>query len=328
MKQLFAALKLLVPLGLFAFLLWNVDAKDYQAFWHQSKRWHLLGLAQLIALLAFVISFLRWRLIVIAFDIPFTLRETLRLGFLGHLLNFVSFGSVGGDLFKAILVARDKPQRRPEAVASVLLDRAVGLLGLIALAWLSIQLFGQQPLPALLVGLRNAAGFITLSAIVALLIVIYAGNWVDQLAKHLMRFPFVGESLYRMVQAIRLLRRKPTVIPAMLMMSIVVQCLLSLSVYLISQGVYIDAPSLREHMMVVPPAMAAGALPIAPGGLGIQEGALAGLFTLLPTLPEAFSGMLVATVYRLVTIAIAGVGVLYYLASHGREFTFAKSFSQ
>lgn len=72
--------------------------------------------------------------------------------------------------------------------------------------------------------------------------------------------------------------------------------------------------------MVVPPGMAAGALPLAPGGIGLQEGALAGLFKQLPGLPENYSGMLVATVFRLITISIAGIGLVYYWASHGREF--------
>ena len=76
--------------------------------------------------------------------------------------------------------------------------------------------------------------------------------------------------------------------------------------------------------MVVPPGMAAGALPLAPGGLGVQEGALAGLFRQLPDLPRQFSAILVATVYRLITIAIAGIGVCFYMASHGREFKFVR----
>ena len=74
--------------------------------------------------------------------------------------------------------------------------------------------------------------------------------------------------------------------------------------------------------MVVPPGMAAGTLPLAPGGIGVQEGALAGLFKQLRNLPENYSGVLVATVYRLITITIAGVGLVFYLASHGQEFEF------
>src|SRR5439155_688827 len=43
-------------------------------------------------------------------------------------------GMTGGDLVKAILVARDHPEQRPAAVLSVIVDRAIGLLGLALVA--------------------------------------------------------------------------------------------------------------------------------------------------------------------------------------------------
>lgn len=324
-RYLIATLKLGLPAALFTYLLWSVDPADYRAFWTQPKRWHLLALAQLTALLAVMISFLRWRLLVRAFDIPFSLTECMRLGFLGYLLNFISFGSVGGDLFKAILVARDKPQRRPEAVASVLLDRALGLLGLVLLAWLSLRLLAPTQLSPLLVGIRRAAGFFALFSIAALVGTIYAGRWFERLLFRLRMLPWLGETLVRMARAVRLLRDQPGTIAVMLGASVLIHGLLSLTVYLVSHGAYVAAPSLLEHLMVVPPGMAAGALPLAPGGIGLQEGALAGLFQQLPVLPENFSGMLVATVYRLITISIAGIGVVVYVASHGREFKFVRN---
>ena len=318
-------LKVGFPLALFAYLLWTVPRSDYEAFWNQPKRWELLALAQVLALMAIVVSFFRWRLLVRAFDIPFTYTECLRLGFLGYMLNFVSLGSVGGDLFKAILVARDKVSRRPEAVASVLLDRAIGLLGLVILAWLSLMFLGEGEATPLLKGIRNAAGMIAIASIISLLVAVYAGNWFETLLQLVRKIPFAGETIVRMAEAVRRLRTQPVVIPILLGMAVSVHLMLSITVYLVSSGIYTDAPTLSEHLMVVPPGMAAGALPLAPGGLGLQEGAIAGLFEQLPSQGDReFSGLLVATVYRLITISIAGIGLIYYLGSHGREFQFVK----
>ena len=127
-----------------------------------------------------------------------------------------------------------------------------------------------------------------------------------------------------MARATRLLRHHPAALPLLIGSSLVVHAMLTVSVYLVSWGLYSEAPSLQAHFVVVPPAMAAGALPLAPGGLGVQEGAIVALFRMLPDLPPAYSAVLVATVFRLITIAIAGVGMGYYLASHGREMRYAK----
>lgn len=328
-KSLLNLLKLILPLALLVYLLSTVERADYEAFWNQPKRWDMLLLAQLSALLAIVISILRWRMLVVSLEIPFTTKEALRLGFLGYLLNFISLGSVGGDLFKAILVAKEKSSKRPEAIASVLLDRAIGLLGLIILAWLSILVFADENVPPLLLNIGRAAGGLMIVSIVALLIAVYGGQWFDRLILWgEKRIPVVGEPLGRMARCVRLLRKRSTTIPNLILGAVVVHSLLTLSVCFVSWGIYSEAPTLQQHFMVVPPAMAAGALPIAPGGIGVQEGAIAGLFKTLPNLPEAFSAILVATVYRLVTVAIAGVGVAYYIASHGREFKYAEAHSQ
>ena len=55
-------------------------------------------------------------------------------GALGFALNFVSLGTVGGDLFKAVLLAKVSPGRRTEAVVTVMADRILGLLMMMLLA--------------------------------------------------------------------------------------------------------------------------------------------------------------------------------------------------
>ncbi len=312
-------LKVAIPLALFAYLLWRVDPEHYRVFWEQPKRWDMMALALASAFFAIIVSILRWRSLVLAFKIPFTPSEALRLGFLGYLLNFISFGSVGGDLFKAILVAKDKPQRRPEAIASVLLDRAIGLLGLVLLASISLIAFSGSGLPTPLVVIRDWATGVAVASIVALLTAIYAGAWFDRLIDWGSGIPIVGKSLARMARALRLLRHQHLTLLSVIVASVGVHTLLALSIYLISCGAYTAHPSLADHLMVVPPALAAGAIPLAPGGLGYQEAALAKLFETLPDLPDGYSGMLVATIYRLVTIVIAGFGLPFYWTKQAQE---------
>jgi hypothetical protein len=225
-------------------------------------------------------------------------------------------------------VAKHKPQSRPEAVASVVLDRAIGMLGLVVLAVISLTVFPTTPLPPVLRGIRDFAMLVAIVAITSLLLAIYAGRWFEGLIEWIGKWPWVGSSLARMAWAVRLLRAKPGKLLLLIMAAVGVHTLLALTMYYVSVGLYPDHPTLTEHLYVVPPGMAAGAIPLAPGGLGAQEYALDELFKQLPDVPGDFSGIIVATVYRLITLALAGVGLVYYWISQGKDLKQAQAAAQ
>ena len=58
---------------------------------------------------------------------------TVLLGFIGMVFNLVIPGAVGGDLIKAAYLVRMRI-RKTQAVASMVIDRILGLLGLFILA--------------------------------------------------------------------------------------------------------------------------------------------------------------------------------------------------
>src|SRR5262249_30025667 len=92
--------------------------------------WGFAVLAFLLIASSILLTFYRWYLLVRAQDIPFRLRDAMRYGFIGVISSFVAPGSVGGDLFKAVLLAHDHPQRKTVSAATLLLDRIVGVLAL------------------------------------------------------------------------------------------------------------------------------------------------------------------------------------------------------
>ncbi|RJP33696.1 MAG: UPF0104 family protein [Phycisphaerales bacterium] len=74
--------------------------------------------------------------------------ESTKLCWIGNFLNFVfAIGSTAGDVFKMYQVARHT-DRRTEAVLTVLLDRLVGLLGLVMMVALLLTLSGTGGLVA------------------------------------------------------------------------------------------------------------------------------------------------------------------------------------
>src|SRR5262249_13717162 len=83
---------------------------------------------------AMLLMFVRWYVLVRAQGLPFTVRDAVRLGFVGMFFNTFLAGELGGGVAKAVGLAREQQSRRAAAVATVLMDRAVGLLGLFWLA--------------------------------------------------------------------------------------------------------------------------------------------------------------------------------------------------
>ena len=76
---------------------------------------------------------MRWYLLVRVIDPRFTLRAAVLLGFIGNVFNLVIPGAVGGDLIKAAYLVR-MHVKKTQAIASMVIDRIIGLLGLFILA--------------------------------------------------------------------------------------------------------------------------------------------------------------------------------------------------
>jgi glycosyltransferase 2 family protein len=240
----------------------------------------------------------------------------VRLGFLGTLFNLFLPGAVGGDLFKAVIAAKQAPGKRPEVVASMLVDRALGLLGLLLVAATSLLLFGDG-LSLKLEWIRRGAWLLVAVGVTALSAVVFVGH---RLPVHwLQRIPVIGKLAYRMASAGMLFEGRPGLVLQLLGMSCTVHALLTFGIFVIAQSLYSSPPGIREHFLVVPPAFAAATLPISPGGVGVQEVLIDTLFKELPNIASEFSGLIVAFAYRAELIAMAAIGGLFYIFASKEE---------
>jgi len=318
-KTLVLAVKLSVSAGLLAFLFHQArqDA-HFRTLVGQPKDWSLLGMALLVVLSAVTVTIFRWFLLVRALDIPFTMREALRLGFLGFLLNFVSLGSVGGDVFKAIFLARDRPDHRTEAVATVVADRFLGLYALMLVASAAFLLLRSdavsQSAELRMVSRVTLIGTAIGGAALAAMFVpaITRGRLAQSLAgRH-----GVGPVVERIVRVARVYQRKYTIILIALALGMVVHLLLSTAIFLVARGLPGPMPRLGEHFAGVPLCMLAAALPLPMAGLGAFEGSLE-LFYRYASIGGVLvrgRGLIVALAYRVITLTIALIGIAYYLA--------------
>lgn len=314
-RYLIGFLKIAVPLGIVLWLLANVEPAQLAALRERPKNWPLLIAAFGLSFVAICITFLRWYLLVRAINLPFRLRDAFRLGFLGYLLNFVSVGAVGGDLFKAFFIAHEQPGRRAEAVATVVVDRMIGLYALLLVTSAAILLGNMpDPTPALSTICKMTYAATVLGGVCVLMVLI-PGFTRGSLSEWLSGLPKIGGLIQQVLTSVRIYRNKKRVMAAILGMSMGSHSLFAVALYLIAIALFDTPPTLPDHLIIVPLSMVAGALPFTPAGLGTFEYAMGELYTFVPAAgPGDAVGILVAMAFRLVTIAIAAIGVGYYWA--------------
>lgn len=310
-------LKFAVSIGILGYLLWSART-DLIELSKRPKDWGLLLLATGLCLSMVLTTFLRWWLLVRTLNLPFTIRDSLRLGFLGYLFNFVSLGSVGGDLFKAVFIAREQPKRRAEAVATVFIDRLIGLYALFVVSAIAVLVSGQLHSEASEIRFLSRMVLVAtgIGSVMFLLILIpgFTGGWVSET---LGSIPKIGPTLFKLIGAVRLYRKRLGNVMVAGVMSLGVHSLTTLCMYYIGKGLNCEAPPLIDLFCIVPLAMLTGVLPLPMNALGAIEASMNFLYMHTdPSLniPDG-NGTAVALGYRVCTLIVAIIGYGYYLAN-------------
>lgn len=322
-KFLPLVLKYGVSFAILGYLFYQTSQNDtFSTLWRQPKNWPLLGAAFFLSLASVAITFYRWWLLVVALNVRFTLKDAFRLGFLGYLLNFFTLGVIGGDVLKSVAVARQQPGRSAEIVASVVVDRVIGLYALFvtaAAAYLMVDFStaaatGGPQFGAAIRICQISLG-LTVAGALAFGLMMLPGFTTLPLWEFLSGLPRVGAVLGRLIDAARIYRRKSHVLIISGLLSLAVHSLNSAAVYLVAHGLPGGELSLGLHFVVVPIAMVANCVPL-PGGLGAMEFSLDFLYRAFSSADVApGQGFVIALAFRLITILIAMVGMFYYLSA-------------
>ena len=325
-------LKWPVGLGLLAWLYYSNRVALAQIA-AAPKNWTFAVLAFALIGGSNLVTFARWYLLVRAQEFPFRLRDAVRYGFVGLVTNYVAPGSVGGDLFKAWLLARDQSSRRAVAVATVLLDRILGLLALFLVGVVATLLphhfheSRELQVNTVLLWLGSSAGLVGLALM--LIPATTRWGWVNRLP----RLPGVGHIVGELIHGVKLYQSKPFKVLAALGLSLVGHAGLITGFYFCALWMQRPwVPDLTAHFVFMPNAELIGVLGMTPGGVGTLEFAIEKAYVLLK--PDAVpedqadaAGLMAAIAFRVVTVAIAAIGGGYYLSSR-REISQARSAAQ
>ena len=277
--------------------------------------WRLFGCFGLI-IAAAALSFLRWHLLLRTVHIPIRLRDTMRLGFLGQLLNFVSLGHVGGDLFKAVFIAREQHGRRAEAIGTIIVDRVCGLYGLLLVATAALLISRVDRMSPEIAVIASGTYLLTTIFTIAAVLVLIPPVAKSRLAQRFTQIPRIGPAFQRLLNAVYLFQDNKLGLAAIGGMSLGVHILIALAIYFAATGLYADNAADGGYFCRQPNRVRSSALPITPGGLGSYELAMDYVYDLLSPADAQGRGIVVASCYRLGTFLVAAIGIVFFWLRH------------
>ncbi len=312
-KHLVTLLKIGISVAILAYLVRDAlrDPDALERLRTDPKQWWLLLGAWAVCGTAVALTLVRWWYLVWAVELPFTLRSAFRLGFLGYLFNLAPMGIVGGDLIKAVMLAREHRDQRTRAVASVVVDRVIGLYVLFLVLAAAVLLLGfwNHWNADIRLASRIAVG-VAAVATGGIGLWFHAGAGTGRIVQALVRLPRIGGWLGKLVDASRMYHQRPGVLMASGVMTVGVHCLFVFGIYLAARGLPGYTATLREHFVIVPMSTVATIIPLPAGP---QEGTIQFLYAQLAA--AGTKGLVVGLTYRIITILIALVGVCYYLGA-------------
>lgn len=285
------------------------DLKDLDKLFQQPI-YFFLACAGLIT--NYVLNFFRWQVLLTGIGIGIPFSQIVRLSMIGQFFSIVMPGAVGGDLIKAVYVAKSFPTEKTSAIASILLDRILGFLTLMAFAsFFFVLSFDATHLPP---SLQGFGALLALGTCALFMFVLLPGRAV----KFLSRLETKNSIIQRILKTLKAFSRSPSTILKGLLISFVSQGGAIFGMYFIGRAVYGALPWADLDLMRFISATAVGttasALPLSPMGLGIGQVAFAKVFALLGAPEEAY-GIVIISAVQIIAFMLNLSGALWFLKS-------------
>ena len=307
-------LKIVVSVGLLAILFSRVDAARLWTAARQASSGWLLGALALYALMV-AASTWRWRVLLKAQNVRLSFRSLTSSFLVATFFNNFLPSNIGGDVVRVTDTAAAAGSKTLAATI-VLLDRCVGLLGLVLVAALGATMAGSHfgsggPIPAGVLW----AGFALAAALAAP--ALFKPNFYAHLLSPLRLFhpEWVDERLTRLTTVLTRFAATPRALAGCFAGAIVVQAVLVAFYLAIAHSLRIPI-GFSELAVIVPISFIVQMLPLSMNGFGIREATFGYYFTRIGLPLE--SAILVSFLGAALVMLFSLSGAVAYL-SRGRR---------
>lgn len=281
---------------------------------------HLWAVATaiILSILNFIIISYRWETILRArSQIKIPISGLLKITWIGQFFSSVLPGSVSGDLVKILYVQKfDGNFSKKFVFASILIDRVMGLSGLILLVGISSLLFGQHILdnaPAMR-PLLNMNYILAVLVIASFSVFFFFHHLIREL---LSRFESIG--LPKVFQKIIALWDDLVLIKSHMLkamgLSLIVQFMGVLIFWSLIRPFVGSNMDFVQALAFIPLGLMTLALPVAPSGLGVGHA----IFQKLFEFSGIENGASLFNLYFVVTLVVNVCGVIPYVLTKAKK---------
>ena len=312
---LFTLFRILISAGIIVLLVRRLDTGELGTLLKNVRIWPLL-LAAAADFAMISANSLRWRILLGARGIVFTVPRLAYYYLVGIFFSTFLPTSVGGDFMRIVGVA-GATGRRADAFASVVVERLMGFFVLIPICLVSIPFVAgrlEDVTPILLVGIVGLLIFVGAYLVLLRPVARHVSRLLVPLFRLFGRFK-LRERLERAYEAVVFYRDSRQAVFQGLLLSVLSRLLWVLGCYFVAIAFSMDV-SFTTLLVVVPVVELARAVPVSLAGIGVREAAfvaLLGQFGVGESLAFAY-GVMVYVVFLL--FSIIG-GVLYAVGGLG-----------
>jgi hypothetical protein len=211
------------------------------------------------------------------------------------------------------MLGRSQRGHAAEIVASVLVDRVVGVYFLFAFLTVAILTNRFEQTPDQTIGVVCQAVFaITAAGALGIAAVLLPGAFGERVVRTAGRLPRVGRLLARVISDVRLYRRRLRTLALCSGLTLIIHGLSAVGYYLIGAGLGGAIPPLSAHLLIVPLGILAAIIPIP---IGPPEFVVEYLYARWPAgAAAAGHGLVVALLARFGGLIGSVVGLVFSLA--------------
>ena len=305
--------KLLISGLLLAVLFWRVDRASFLRTLQAFPPRVFLGCLGLYAL-GYLISTVRWQLLLRAEGIHLPFWRVTLLYFQGSFFGLFLPTLIGGDIFRGYALYKITGGH-DASIASIVVDRLAGFAALIVIAVVALGLaYGQIRDP------QVAGMIVAVAAAFTLMIAMLMHDGMKARASGALRVVGLARfqaKLHGLVEALHRYRGHRWVLGQAVLLSALLQSLLIVTYYLLGTGLSLGVP-LPYFFLYVPLITFVAMLPVSVAGLGVREGGAVFFFARVGV--DAAAALTMSLAYFSLTLLVSGLGGLAFLFdAHGAK---------